>query len=45
MASCGLVASQTSDDDLQMIIDNFLNGGRDFASGTVMPLWVHLRVK
>lgn len=38
MASCGLVASQTSNDDLKMIIDNFLNGGRDFESGTVMPL-------
>ena len=34
----GLVASQTSSDDLRMILDNFLNGGRNFESGTVMPL-------
>ena len=37
-ASCGLVASQTSNDDLRMIIDNFLNGGRKFESGGVLPL-------
>lgn len=38
MAGCGLIASQTSNDDLYMIIDNFLNGGRNFDTGTVMPL-------
>lgn len=38
MASCGLIASQTSNDDLYMIVDNFLNGGRNFDTGTVMPL-------
>ena len=37
LAGCGLVASQTSNDDLRMIIDNFLNGGKDFRSGGLMP--------
>ena len=36
LASCGLIASQTSNDDLWMILDNFLNGGTNFRSGTVM---------
>ena len=36
LASCGLIASQTSDEDLRMIIDNFLNGGIKFESGTVI---------
>lgn len=36
LASCGLIASQTSNDDLRMILDNFLNGGQNFRSGTVM---------
>ena len=36
LASCGLIASQTSDDDLRMIIDNFLNGGVKFENRTVM---------
>ena len=38
LASCGLVASQTSNDDLRMIIDNFLNGGDKYESGMVMPI-------
>ena len=38
LASAGLVASQTSNDDLRMIIDNFLNGGRKYESGSVMPV-------
>lgn len=38
MASCGMIASQTSNDDLRMIVDNFLNAGRSYESGTVMPL-------
>ena len=38
LASAGLVASQTSNDDLRMIIDNFLNGGRKYESGGVMPV-------
>lgn len=37
LAGAGLVASQTSNDDLRMIIDNFLNGGRSYHSGGVMP--------
>ncbi len=36
LASCGLIASQTSNEDLRMILDNFLNGGARFNSGTVM---------
>lgn len=38
LASAGLVASQTTNDDLRLIIDNFLNGGRKYESGGVMPL-------
>lgn len=34
-ASCGLIASQTSNDDLRMILDNFLNGGVTFKNRTV----------
>ena len=37
LASAGLVASQTTNDDLRMIIDNFLNGGTNFSARTVMP--------
>ena len=36
LASCGLIASQTSNDDLRMIIDNFLNGGIKYESGPVI---------
>jgi len=36
LAGCGLIASQTTDDDLRMVLDNFLNGGRKFTSGGVM---------
>lgn len=36
LASCGLIASQTNNDDLKMILDIFLNGGQNFRSGTVM---------
>ena len=36
LVSCGLIASQTSNEDLRMILDNFLNGGTNFRSGTVM---------
>ena len=38
LATAGLVASQTSNDDLRMIIDNFFNGGKKFESGGVMPV-------
>ena len=38
LASAGLVASQTTNDDLRMIIDNFLNGGKKYEAGGVMPV-------
>lgn len=36
LASCGLSASQVSNDDLRVILNNFLNGGKDTRFGTVM---------
>ena len=36
LASCNLIASQTSNEDLRTILDNFLNGGVKFNSGAVM---------
>ena len=36
LSSCGLVASQTSNEDLRIILDNFLNGGSTTNFGTVM---------
>lgn len=36
LANCGLIASQTSNEDLRMIIDNFLNGDIKYESGTVI---------
>ncbi len=38
LASAGLIASQTTNDDLRMIIDNFLNGGQKYEAGGVMPI-------
>ena len=38
LASCGLNASQTTNDDLRVILDNFLNGGKTTEFGTVMPV-------
>ena len=38
LASCGLNASQTSNDDLRIILDNFLNGANTTEVGTVMPV-------
>lgn len=38
LAACGLNASQTSNDDLRVILDNFLNGGNTTEFGAVMPL-------
>ena len=38
LASSGLNASQTSNDDLRIILDNFLNGGSTTEFGTVMPV-------
>ncbi len=35
LASCGLVASQTSNEDLRMILDNFLNGGQTYSERSV----------
>lgn len=35
-AGAGLSASQTTNDDLRMILDNFLNGGTTTTFGTVM---------
>jgi len=36
LASCGLNASQTTNEDLRVILDNFLNGGVSTEFGTVM---------
>lgn len=38
LAASSLIASQTTNDDLYMILDSFFNAGRDFDTGTVMPL-------
>ena len=35
-AGAGLVASQTTNNDLRMILDNFLNGGTTTTFGTVI---------
>ena len=36
LAGAGLTATQVSNDDLRMILDNFLNGGQTTKFGTVM---------
>ena len=36
LASCGLNASQVTNDDLRVVLNNFLNGGKDTRFGTVM---------
>ncbi len=36
LAGCSLLASQTTDDDLRIILDNFLNGGVKADFGTVV---------
>ncbi len=36
LANCGLDSAQTSNDDLRMILDNFLNGGMRTDLGTVV---------
>lgn len=38
LASCGLNATQTTNDDLRVVLDNFLNGGTTTTFGAVMPL-------
>ena len=37
LANAGLEATQTSNQDLRVILDNFLNGGMNNEFGTVMP--------
>lgn len=37
LSNCSLRASQTSNNDLRMLIDNFFNGGVPTTLGTVMP--------
>ena len=36
MAGTGLIATQTSKEDLRSILDNFLNGGIKYSSGSVI---------
>ena len=38
LSSCGLVASQTTNEDLRVILDNFLNGGATTEFDTVVAL-------
>ena len=38
LATCGLNASQASNEDLSVMLDNFLNGGKTTEFGTVMPV-------
>ena len=37
LASCGLTASKVNNDDLRVIMENFLNGGKRTQFRTVMP--------
>lgn len=38
LASCGLTASQASNADLRIVLENFLNGGTTTEFGVVMPV-------
>ena len=38
LATCGLNASLISNEDLRLVLENFLNGGNTTEFGTVMPL-------
>jgi len=38
LANAGLEATQTSNQDLRIVLENFLNGGMNTEFGTVMPL-------
>lgn len=38
LSGCGLVASQTTNEDLRIILDNFLNGGVTTEFGTVVTV-------
>lgn len=39
ISAAGLIARQTSNEDLRTILDNFLNGGQNTEFGTVMGIW------
>lgn len=39
LAQCGLISRQTSNADLRIVLDNFLNGGTTTEFGTVMGTW------
>jgi len=36
LSTCGLASAQANDDDLRVLLDNFLNGGKTTHFGTVM---------
>lgn len=38
LSSCGLISTHTSNEDLRIILDNFLNGGSTTEFGTVVAL-------
>jgi transposase-like protein len=38
LASCGLTSAQTTNDDLRVVLDNFLNGGNPTDFGTVIAI-------
>ncbi len=38
ISQAGISVNPTSTEELRMLVDNFLNGGRDFTAGGVMPL-------
>ena len=38
LSTCGLIASQVSNNDLRVVLENFLNGGNTTKFGVVMPL-------
>ena len=38
LATCGLPASHVTNEDLRVVLDNFLNGGTTTEFGTVMPV-------
>lgn len=38
LAACGLISAQTTNADLRVVLDSFLNGGNTSEFGTVMPL-------
>ena len=38
LSACGLTSSQTTNDDLRIILDNFLNGGQTTEFGTVVAV-------